>query len=233
MAGRERAAHQPVGHDRQAAARRRGHELLHARPGSVDPLVERGPRLAVRRRVVERERIERELGVRLATEIAEVALAQERLDGHGRAGRTLHVLGRRHGARVVARDDARDALARQATRQPLGLGQPTRGERNIRMLEDPEGVALGLAVSNQEEPVHRASQTVARTAGSIASTSRRHTRTRAMFSSHFSGTSPRDTWAMNSSRPVAIRSEALTSSCSAWTRPAPGRPYVDTMLPPA
>src|SRR5215470_9387709 len=102
------------------------------------------------------------------------------------------------------------------------------------MLQDPERVALGLAVTDQEEPGHpRDSQTVARTAGSAASTSRRQARTRVMLASHFSGISPRDIWAMNSSRFVIIRSEALTSSCSACTRRAAGWPYVVTMLPPA
>ena len=47
------------------------------------------------------------------------------------------------------------------------------------------------------------------------------------------GCSPRDTWAMNSSRLVVIRSDALISSWSAWTRRVRGWPYVATMLPPA
>src|SRR5437899_6973880 len=129
------------------------------------------------------------------------------------------MFGGHHGAGVVARHDLRDALAREAPRQPLGLSDPAWRKRDVRMLDDSEGVALGLAVADQKEPGHGAeSQTVARTAGRAASTSRRHARTRAMLASDFCGVSPRDTCAMNSSRPVIIRSEALTSSWSAWTR---------------
>src|SRR4029077_6220965 len=122
------------------------------------------------------------------------------------------MLGGHHGAGVVARHDLRDALAREAPRQPLRLSDPAWRKRDVRMLDDPEGVALGLAVADQEEPAHGAeSQTVARTAGEPASTSRRHARTLAILASAFCGTSPRDTCAMNSSRPVVIKSEALTS----------------------
>src|SRR2546427_2785733 len=123
------------------------------------------------------------------------------------------MLGRRHGAGVVARHDLRDTLARETQRQPLGLNDPAWRKRDVRMLDDSQGVALGLAVADQEEPGHGAeSQTFARTAGRAASTSRRHARTLAILASAFCGTSPRDTCAMNSSRPVVMRSEALTSS---------------------
>src|SRR5262249_28177150 len=72
----------------------------------------------------------------------------------------------------------------------------------------------------------------ARTPGRAPIMSTRQRRTRAMFASAFSGMPPRDTWAMNSSRLVVIRSDALTSSCSAWTPRWAGRPKVATMLPP-
>src|SRR3989442_6957555 len=134
------------------------------------------------------------------------------------------MLGSRHGAGVVARHDLRDTLARETQGQPLGLNDPAWRKRDVRMLDDPQGVALGLAVADQEEPAHRDSQTFARTAGRAASTSRRHARTLAILASAFCGTSPRDTCAMNSSRPVVMRSEALTSSCSACTRRVPGLP---------
>src|SRR5262249_9342777 len=169
-----------------------------------------------------------------AAEVAEVSLAQQRLDDERRAGRALERFRRRHGTRVVARDDARDALVGEALRQSLGLHHAARRERNVRVLDDPKRIAFRLAVTDQEDASHRGgSQTVASAAGRAASTSRRHARTRAMLASAFSGTSPRETWAMNSSRLVAIRSEALTSSWSACTRRAPGWPYVVTMLPPA
>src|SRR5262249_47113000 len=139
-----------------------------------------------------------------------------------------------HGTGVVTRDDARDALAREALRQPLGLDDAAGRERDVRVLHDPERVALGLAVADQEEPAHRGgSPTAARAAGRAARTPRSPTRPRAMWASAFAGTSPREPCAMNSSRPVDIRSEALTSSWSACTRRIPGWPYVVTMLPPA
>src|SRR5262249_7912726 len=141
------------------------------------------------------------------------------------AGRALQVFGRRHRSRVVTRYDARDPLGGQTARQPLRLDEAAGRERDVGVLDDPERVALGLPVADQEQAAHRdGSQTVARTAGSAASTSRKHARTRAMLASDFAGISPRETWAMNSSRPVAIRSDALTSSCSACTRRIPGRP---------
>ncbi|OGK77086.1 MAG: hypothetical protein A2X53_18780 [Candidatus Rokubacteria bacterium GWA2_70_23] len=59
--------------------------------------------------------------------------------------------------------------------------------------------------------------TVLRTEGRAATTSLRHWRTRAMFSSAFSGIPPRDTWAMNSSRVVVINNDALISNWIAWT----------------
>src|SRR5262249_5057729 len=180
------------------------------------------------------EHIEAELRIGPAAEIAEVSLPQKWLHGERRIRGALQRFRRRHGAGVVARDDARDALASEAPRQPLGLDDAARRERDVRVLDDAERVALGLAVTDQEEPAHReGSQTVASAAGRAASTSRRHARTRAMLASAFAGTSPRETWAMNSSRLVAIRSEAFTSSWSACTRRVPGWPYVVTMLPPA
>ncbi len=53
-----------------------------------------------------------------------------------------------------------------------------------------------------------------------------------MLRSAFSGTPPREIRAMNSSRLVVIRSDALISSWIAWTRRVSGRPKVATMLPP-
>ena len=74
MPGGERSTHEAVRHHRQAAARGR-RDLLHPGPRPVDTRVERGPRLAIRRRVVGLEHVEAELRVRFAAEIAEVPLA--------------------------------------------------------------------------------------------------------------------------------------------------------------
>src|SRR5262249_4724827 len=224
MAGGERAAHETVRHDRQAAARGR-RQLLHASPRPVDALVEDRPGLAVWRRVVWLEHVEAELRVGPTAKIAEVSLSKQWLHGERRAGGALQRLRRRHGAGVVGRDDTRDTLAREALRQPLGLRDAARRQRDVRVLNDPERIALGLAVTDQEESAHReGSQTVASAAGRAVSTSRRHARTRAMLASAFAGTSPRETCAMNASRLVAIRSEALTSSWSACTRRVPRWP---------
>src|SRR5262249_51445247 len=194
-------------------------QLLHASPRPVDPLVEHRPGLAVRRRVVRLEHVEAELRVRPAAEVAEVALAQERLDDERRAGGALQPGGRRPGTGVVTRAEARDARAREALRQPLGLDDAAGRERDVRVLHDPERVALGLAVADQEEPAHReGSPTVASAAGRAASTSRRHARTRAMLASAFAGTSPRETWAMNSSRAGALRRWALIAKRCAGCR---------------
>src|SRR5262249_61659466 len=123
------------------------------------------------------------------------------------------------GTGVVARDDVRDGLAGEAQRQPLGLDDAARRERDVWMLDDPERVALGLAVADQEEPAHReGSQTVASAAGRAASTSRRHARTRAVLASAFAGASPRETWAMNSSRAGALRRWALIAKRCAGCR---------------
>src|SRR5262245_34460385 len=174
------------------------------------------PALTVRRRVVGLEHVEAELRIRPAAKVAEIPLAQQRLDGEGSGGGLPDVLRSRQRAGVVAGDDPRDAFRGEAARQPLGLCDAAGGERDIRALDDPERVAVGLAVPDQEEPAHRPpSCSVRSTGGSAASTSRRQARTRVMLASALSGTSPRDTLAMNSSRLVAISSEALISSWSA------------------
>src|SRR5262249_8219210 len=101
-------------------------QLLDPRPRAIDAGMKRGPRLAARRTVVWREDVDAEVGVGCATDVAEVPLLEQRVEGERNAGDVAKWRGRRHGAGEVARHDLRDALASEAAGQPLGLRDAAR-----------------------------------------------------------------------------------------------------------
>src|SRR5262249_2424557 len=146
----KRPAHQAVRDDGEVTVTDR-RELLNARPRAIDAGMKHRPRLTVRRPVVRREDVEAELGVGGAADIAEVTLLEEGIDGGGNADDVAKVPGGGHGAREVARHDLRDALASESPGQPFGLRDAARREGAVGTLDDASGIALRLAVTDQED----------------------------------------------------------------------------------
>ena len=115
-------------------------------------------RLAIGRRVVGREEVEAEVVIGGAADVAEVPLLQQRVEGERGAGGAPQPLGGAGGAREVAGDDARDAVARQPARQRLRLRLAARREGDVRTLDDTRRVTLGFPVANQEDTAHGSRQ---------------------------------------------------------------------------
>ena len=115
-------------------------------------------RLAVGRREIRREEVQAEIVIGGAADIAEVPLLQQRVEGERGAGGALQPLGGADGAREVAGDDARDALARQPARQRLRLRLAASREGDLRTLDDTRGIASGFPVANHEDTGHGGSQ---------------------------------------------------------------------------
>ena len=97
-----------------------------------------------------------QLRVGCPTQVAEVALSQQRLETERRAGRIDHGAGRLHGPFVVAGHDVLDGCGGQTTSQGTRLPEAALAERCVGHLEDARGVAGRLAVPDQEDPTHRA-----------------------------------------------------------------------------
>src|SRR5438132_1595913 len=84
-------------HDGEVTAGRRS-QLLNACPRAIDARVKRRPRLAVRRRVVRREEVDPEVGVGCPTDVAEVPLLEQRIEGERDPGDVVKACGGGHGA---------------------------------------------------------------------------------------------------------------------------------------
>jgi hypothetical protein len=126
--------------------------------------VEHLPGLAVRRRVVEGEEVESELGVRRAADVAEVALLEQGIVADRQAGGLSEPRRGLGGAGQVAGQDRADARLREASGQSLGLGDAPGGEGVVGTLDGAGGVAERLAVADQEDQITRSRRRAARSA---------------------------------------------------------------------
>ena len=145
---RQRAADEPVRdhRDRAGSAGRHG---THRRPRDRDPRLEFRHALAPGRGVVRREDVDLQRVVGAAAVDAEVALAQQGFGLHRRPGGGTDRLRGGERARVVARQDRRDARIGQAPGGPLGLRDAALAERRVGVLENAHGVERRLAVAHE------------------------------------------------------------------------------------
>jgi hypothetical protein len=126
--------------------------------------VEHLPGLAVRRRVVEGEEVEAELGVGRAADVAEVALLEQGIVADRQAGGLREPLRGLGGAGQVACQDRADARGREAAGQALGLRDAAGREGVVGPLDGARGVTERLAVADQEDQITRSRRRAARSA---------------------------------------------------------------------